>query len=189
MLRRLGYVLPALAGATEVQGLTSVNLEGGHLDFTDMAKSELKGVITLHSAKIGAGPMVHELGGLLRVPGSADISRESQVPFQVAKGRVYHQNLALAFPDFTVRTSGSVGMDGTVELLAEMPVPPKWLINNPLANSLSKQSIRLPIHGTIDQPRLDAQALQAASSQFLRETATDAVRQGLEGNLMKLLGR
>jgi hypothetical protein len=185
----LGYVLPALAGATAVQGLTSVSLEGGHLDFTDMAKSELKGVFTLHSAEIGAGPMVHEFGGLLRVPGSADISRESQVPFQVAQGRVHHQNLALAFPDFTVRTSGSVGMDGTIELVAEMPVPPKWLINNPLANSLSKQSIRLPIRGTIDHPRLDAQALQAASSRFLRDMATDAVRQGLEGNLMKLLGR
>ena len=44
--------------------------------------------------------------------------------------------MELIFPDFTIRTKGSVGIDDqTLSLLAEMPIPPKWLQNNPLAAS------------------------------------------------------
>ncbi len=79
-------------------------------------------------------------------------------------------------------------MDGTLILVAEMPVPPRWLVNNPLAATLAKQTVRLPIGGTIDHPRLDPQALQAANAEFLRNAASDALRQGLDGQLMKFLG-
>ncbi len=80
-------------------------------------------------------------------------------------------------------------MDGTVAMVAEMPVPPRWLGNNPLRLSLAKQAIRLPIGGTIDHPRIDAQALQAMSAQFLQNAATDALRQELDNNMKRLFGR
>jgi translocation and assembly module TamB len=185
----LGYAIPALSGAAEADGLVSLTLEGGTLNLADMTKSELRGTFTLHSATIGGGPLVRELSGLLRSPRPASLVKETRVPFQVAGGRVYHQNFELAFPDFTVRTSGSVGMDGTVALVAEMPVPPKWLGNNPLGSALAKQTIRLPITGTLDNPRIDPHALQAASAEFLRGAASDVIRQGLDNNLKKLLGR
>jgi hypothetical protein len=185
----LGYAIPALAGATDVEGVVSLALEPGTLNLTDMSKSELRGTFTLHSARVGAGPMVRELSGLLQAPAQANLVKETQVAFQIIKGRVYHQNFELAFPNFTVRTSGSVGVDGTMAMIAEMPVPLRWLGNNPLRLSLAKQSIRLPIGGTIDHPRLDARALQAVSTQFLQNAAADALRQELDNNMKRLFGR
>jgi hypothetical protein len=185
----LGYAIPALAGATVADGLVSLTLEGGHLNLADQTKSELKGTLRLHSARIDTGPLVRELNGLLRSPSPANLVKETRVPFQVINGRVYHQNLELAFPNFTIRTSGSVGMDGTVALVAEMPIPPRWLGNNALAAALANQTIRLPIGGTIDNPHIDPQALQAANAQFIRNAASDVIRNDLEGNLRKLFGR
>ena len=51
-------------------------------------------------------------------------------------GRIYHEGLELRFSDLTIRTSGSVGVDQSLALLAEMPVPPKWVASMPVAASL-----------------------------------------------------
>lgn len=185
----LGYAIPALAGATEAQGLVSVALEPGTVNLSDMTKSELRGAVTLHSARVGAAPLLREFSGLFQAPPQASIVKETKVAFQITKGRVYHQNFELAFPNFTVRTSGSVGMDGTVAMVAEMPVPPRWLGNNPLGTSLAKQAVRLPIGGTIDHPRLDAHALQTAGTQLLQNAAGGALRGELDNNLKRLFGR
>ncbi len=184
----LGYAIPVLAGATEIDGLVSLTLESGRIPLLEPAGTAIKGTITLHRAKIAAGPLVRELSGLLRAPAPARIVKETQVPFVLAGGRVYHKNLELAFPDFTVRTSGSVGLDGTVALIAEMPIPPRWLGNSLAGSALSRQTLRLPIGGTIDNPRLDPNALRTANADFLRSAASGALSEGLDNSLKKLLG-
>ena len=71
------------------------------------------------------------------------------VAFQLIDGRVYHQNLELVFPKATIRTSGSVGLDGTLSLVAEMPVPKHWFGTGRAAAALGQQTIRIPIGGTL----------------------------------------
>src|SRR4029078_4101215 len=108
---------------------------------------------------------------LSRPATTAKLSKESVVPFQMADGRIYHRDLELVFTDLTIRTSGSVGWDESLSILAEMPVPPKWIGNNPLGASLKGQTIRLPIGGTLNHPKIDERALAKLSSQFLRDNA------------------
>jgi translocation and assembly module TamB len=107
------------------------------------------------------------------------------VPFRLANGRVYHTGLELRFPELTIRTSGSVGLDGSLALVAEMPVPPKWLGNSKLARAAAAQTIRLPIAGTLSKPKLDERALREASARFLRNTAEKTIRQETTGELKK----
>jgi hypothetical protein len=109
------------------------------------------------------------------------------VPFRVAEGRVYHRDLELVFPELTIRTSGSVGFDGSLALVAEMPVPPKWLGSGKVSTALAKQTIRLPIGGTLEHPKLDEQVLRTVSAQFLRDTASELIQQELNKQLDKLL--
>jgi len=66
-----------------------------------------------------------------------------------------------------------------------MPVPPKWLGSSKLAKSaLGNQTIRLPIGGTLSQPRLDEHALREASAKFVRDAAENVLRQE-EGKVKK----
>jgi hypothetical protein len=66
-----------------------------------------------------------------------------------------------------------------------MPVPPKWIGNNRLGSSIKNQTIRLPIGGTLNRPKLDDAAMQQASAQFIRNAAGTAV----EGEVNKQIDR
>jgi hypothetical protein len=106
----------------------------------------------------------------------------------MVQGRIYHQNLELIFPDLTIRTHGSVGLDQTLAIMAEMPVPPRWIGNNPLGSALKDQIIRLPIGGTLKRPQLDRAAMEQAAAQFLQGAAENAIRGEIGRGLDRLFG-
>jgi hypothetical protein len=115
------------------------------------------------------------------------VARESTVPFSVIGGRVYHRNLELVFPGLTIKTEGSVGFDRTLSLVAEMPIPPKWMKSARVKGALANQTIRLPIGGTLDRPKIDERALREAAGQFVRQAAGRMIQNELENEIQKLL--
>jgi hypothetical protein len=181
----LGYALPVIANVAQAEGELSLDLDGGQVPLTDPLRAELAGRVTIHSATVSGGPLAQELSVLLKGPATLTLARENVVSVRVVNGRVYHNNLELHFPELTVRTSGSVGVDGSLALIAEMPVPPKWLGSSKLAQAVAGQTIRLPIGGTLSSPKLDQQALRAASAQFVRDTTENVIRQELDSKLRK----
>jgi hypothetical protein len=181
----LGYALPVLADVAQVEGELSMDLEGARLPLTDPAQAEIAGRLTIHSAQIGPGPLVRELSMLLKGPATLTLAKDNVVPVLLVKGRVYHSGLELHFPELTVRTSGSVGLDGSLALVAEMPVPPKWLGSSKLARAVAGQTIRLPIGGTLSKPKIDERALREASARFARDAAENALRQEVDDKLKK----
>jgi translocation and assembly module TamB len=182
----LGYAVPVLAGVVQADGEISLDLQSGSVPLTDPAKADLVGWFTLHSAQVSGSPLVQELSVLLKGPATLTLAKDNIVPFRLLNGRVYHTGLELRFPELIIRTSGSVGLDGSLALTAEMPVPPKWLGNSKLAKSAAaNQTIRLPIGGTLDKPKIDEQALRNALSRFARDAAGNVLRQELDGKLKK----
>ncbi|MGW8258335.1 MAG: hypothetical protein ACWGMZ_12685, partial [Thermoguttaceae bacterium] len=182
----LKYIAPVLADVTSVQGSFSIELDGCRLPLSDPSKGELAGRFIVHSMEIGPGPLIRELAILMGREAPAKLRAESVVPFKMVNGRLYHQNLELVFPDFTVRTYGSVGFDQTLAIMTEMPVPPKWLQNNPLAASLRNQIIRIPIAGTLQKPQLDHKVAEQLSRQFIRNAARNMLEEGLNKGLDQL---
>ncbi len=182
----LQYIAPVLAGVTQAQGEFSMALDGCRVPLDHPDRGDLAGQFTVHSVEIGPGPLVRELATLLQRPGIARLSKESVVPFRMVEGRVYHRDLELVFPEMTIRTHGSVGLDRTLAIMAEMPVPPKWIGNNPLGTAMKNQTIRLPIGGTLSEPRIDSKALAQASGEFLKAGARNLLFDGLNRGLDRL---
>ena len=58
--------------------------------------------------------------------------------------------------------------------------PPKWVGGDRIGKALENRIVRLPIGGTLNQPRLDQNALRAASTEFIRDAAGDIIRQELD---------
>lgn len=182
----LGYAVPVLAGVAQADGEISLDLQSGRVPLTEPAKADTIGWLTIHSAQVSAGPLVQELSVLLAGPATLTLAKDNIVPFRLLNGRVYHTGLELHFPELTIRTSGSVGLDGSLSLTAEMPVPPKWLGSSKLAKTaLGNQTIRLPIGGTLSHPKIDEKALRDASVKFVRDAAGNALGQETEGKLKK----
>jgi len=82
----------------------------------------------------------------------------------------------MVFPDLTITTQGSVGFDQTLDLVAEMSVPPKWLAKNPLiSQAVANHRIRIPLKGTLKKPQLDRQEMDRLSRQFIKQAAGNLI--------------
>ncbi len=180
----LGYTLPLIANVATAEGELSMTLGGARVPFGDAAKAEMHGVIVLHHAKVGPSPLIVQITGLLKTVAPFSVIRENQVKFKLEKGRVHHENLELNLPDnLTVRTSGSVGLDGSLSMIAEMPIPAK-LLGFKIPPALARVPLRLPIAGTVDHPQIDSRALQDLVKQAAREAGSNL----LEDQFKKLFG-
>ena len=186
---RLKYVLPIVAGIAQASGQFSVALDELRFPFDNPNAATAGGRLTVHTVDIGPGILTQELATLLQQPLSISLKRESVVDFKLIQGRVYHQNLEFAFPGATIRTHGSVGLDQTISLVAEMPLPTAQLGNRPvLGAALSAQTIRVPIAGTLTRPTLDRNAFVQTAAQSLQQGAAGAIEAGIGRGLERLLG-
>ena len=184
----LKFIAPILAEVSMTQGTFSLDLEACRIPLTDLARGDVTGRLTVHSVEVGPGPLVRELAVLMNREAPARMRPDSVIPFRLVGGRIYHKDLELTFPDLTIRTAGSVGLDETVSIVAEMPIPPKWISDNALGTALRDQTIRLPIAGTLGQPRLDRRELEKANRQLLERTARNVLGNEVSKGLEQLFG-
>lgn len=184
----LQYVAPVLAGVAKAQGAFSVELEDCRIPLADPAAGAVAGRLIIHSVQVAPGPLVRELAVLLGRESPAALRRESVVPFRMVDGRVHHSGLELVFPELTIRTAGSVGLDRTLDLMAEMPVPPKWLGNNPVGAALRNQKIQLRVTGTLSKPALDRRAIRDLSRRFIERAAQGVIENEVGKQLERLFG-
>jgi hypothetical protein len=107
-----------------------------------------------------AGGLAGQFGG--GQPAATPTSRkqwlelpEQQVPVQVSQGRVYHEGLTITTKEFTILSTGSVGIvDQTIQLVCEVPLRDEWLKDAKFA-SLKGQTLKIPVKGTITDPKPD----------------------------------
>jgi hypothetical protein len=186
----LGYALPAIANAAQAEGELSVIIDDNHIPLADFSKATLRGQIIVHQAKVGAGPVVTEIVKLLGQPStSITLANEMAVPVRVENGRVHHENFALTVNGYTVKTSGSVGFDGTLALVADVPIPGTFpgLKNNPtVKKALEGKIVKVPIAGTMSRPAIDPRLFQAAVANLARDAAKGIGRAVIEKELEKV---
>lgn len=183
----LKYIAPVLAEVTQADGLLSLSLDGCRLPLSNPSAGDAGGTLTLHSVEIGPGPLLQELSLLLgKLPNKAQLAKESPVQYRFVDGRIYHKGLQLNFPGFSIRTYGSVGLDQSLSMMVEMPIPAKWLPNNALRDTLTSRTINLPLAGTLSKPKLDARAVEQAAAQFLERTTEGLIKGEINNQLDKL---
>ncbi|MBN1591070.1 MAG: DUF748 domain-containing protein [Pirellulales bacterium] len=182
----LQYIAPILAGVATAEGTFSIDLDRCQIRIDDPARSELAGRFTVHSIEVGPGALLRELAVVLNRATAAKLQKESVIQFQLVNGRVHHQGLELVFPELTIRTHGSVGLDQSLSLVAEMPIPPKWLAGQQLLDSaLRGQILQVPIRGTLKKPQIDHRKLDEYNRKLIRK----ATRNILEGELNRQINR
>jgi hypothetical protein len=112
--------------------------------------------------------------------------QDQQVNFRVVDGRVFHQGMQFQVGDVVMQTEGSVGFDQTVALVVNVPIQDKWIDGQALLVALKGQSIKIPISGTLTQPRMDQSAVAGLSQQLLQGAAQQAIGGELNKALDKL---
>jgi len=201
----LKYVAPLLADATRAEGKFSVALAGAAVPLFEPTRCDVGGSLTIHTAEVGPGPLAQQYLALARqVRGLVErnpniaplidpekgvlLLPEQQVDFQVVDGRVHHRGLKMSVKDVVITTSGSVGLDQTIDLVAYIPVQESWIqAGSPFA-SMRGQSIAIPIRGDLRNPKPDTKALADLGTNLIRNAAQDAIQKEVNKGLQKLFG-
>jgi hypothetical protein len=161
----LHLVVPTLADVTGVQGEFSLLLDTFRVPL-DVPQSELTkrlelaGKLQLHQILVDAktpllGAMVKVLADMHGKKPSevVRVVENAEVRFQLRDGRIHHDGLRLGLPDIDpkllVSTSGSVGLDKSLDLVMEVP-----RIVSPFNKGAADPNapVRLRITGTFDKP-------------------------------------
>jgi hypothetical protein len=156
------YISPDVQSDRQVTGEFSLSLSkvriplGGTIE-EEAKQLEAEGKVRLHqvSSEIkspmwqGLIKMLADLRG--KPPCKViHIIEESEIHFQMKDGRLSHDGQRIGFPEIDpeleVSTSGSVGMDGTLNILVELPRLRK--------DQIAKGPIRCQITGTIMEPKI-----------------------------------
>jgi translocation and assembly module TamB len=112
---------------------------------------------------------------------------EQQVKFEMIDGRVHHQGLQMTVKDVVITTRGSVGLDQTMELVAEIPVQDAWIGKNASLASLKGQMLQIPIRGTLSAPAPDYRGLTNLATSLGRSAATGLLEKKVGAELNKFL--
>ena len=190
----LKYINPLAAGATAAEGTFSIDSDGVQMPLYDPMKMRARATVTLQNVVVSAGPMAEQLIGSAKqlqaiirpdkVNSEKDYNTwlqmsEQTVPVSVENGRVYHEGIRFSHDDIHVETSGSVGLDQTVNMVARIPIPDAWLTSSKYLDGLKGQAISIPITGTVSKPILDQQAIRNFSGQLAKAAAGSALNKVL----------
>lgn len=193
----LKYVSPLVDKAARAQGQFSIDLAGGRIPLDVATKCDVAGQLTIVSADINPGPIIRPFsllsaqlkailnGQLPPLAAGSDVPLvhypQQTVDFRVVNQRVYHERIEMKIGDMTVRTHGSVGLvDESLVLEAEVPIrttPPLIGLGQP---QTQEQIVRIPIEGTLGNPKLDPRAVETLAAQLVKNGARNTIRDGLD---------
>jgi hypothetical protein len=195
------FVTPILAEATRAEGTFSLELDGARVPLLNPDKADLGGKLTVHNVAVTPGPMLQPLVLVAQqieaivkkrppptqtnAQGTLLTMENQKVDFRLVEGRVYHQDMSMTIGTTTIRTRGWVGLDETINIIAEVPIRKEWAQSNPAFANLRDQTLQVPITGTLRKWKVDDRVMQQLLGQFIQGTA----RGLLEGELNKQLDR
>ena len=197
----LRFVTPLLAGSTTADGRFSISLDGGRLLLSDPEAGDFSGHLAIRG-QVKPGPIAQEFFGLIKeltailqrgaipnlknMDGSVMSIDSPNVEFRMVNRRVYHRGLTLVIGTTPITTQGSVGMDESLALMAEVPINARLLGVDLSLGALEGTTLKIPIGGTLSKPKLDRRALQDLPRQLIQNTAREVIGEGLNKGLERL---
>ena len=197
----LKFVAPLLADSARIQGTFSTAIQAATIPLSDPMAGDIPGVLQIQSAQAEAGPLVQQMLGIVnqvrqiagRSPRNADRLRvnvpEQNISFRMVQNRVHHKDFALDIDGVKVVTSGSVGLDQSLQLVAQLTLPDKWIGSGAIADALRSRPLRIPISGTLKRPRLDPSAIRSLGAQAAGGAANDLIKKNFDRGLNKLFDK
>lgn len=200
----LRFVAPMIANSTSIQGQFSLNQDFAILPIDEPKQGEARGTLTIQSARVGPGPLFDALAGKIdQILALININRDGRligpdavfmqvnnqaVHYHMVEGRVFHSPFQVQVKGITVTTTGSVGLDESLDLVAEVGFTnllPRDS-DKPFIKSLISRPLKLPIGGTLKNPKVDMRQVGNYAKQ-MGVNALDAVLGGGIGSQIQSL--
>lgn len=161
--RVLAFVVPTMADATRVNGRVSARFDRAEIPLSGPGQTVIEGNIVFDDVTFSPGPLADQLLGLAGPGERGPMLRLAQpVLLSVHDGRVYQRGLAVPLANIArVEMEGWVDFHKNLELDVQVPLAAERLAAERPVLALIAGGVRptIPIRGTLDNPRVDTEAL------------------------------
>jgi hypothetical protein len=192
------YIAPVVAQATRARGMFSLDLDETQVALVDPASGEVSGRLRIDSGQLLPGPLFEEISELVgRIVSTIDkspprdllgidrpiveIDRQA-VNFRLQGRRVFHTPVEFRVRNLLVRTHGSVGIDQTLDVIAELSFSDEFVSRSRILAPLKGRTLEIPIQGTLRKPRIDRSAI----GQILRQFGPNVIEGLINNGIQKL---
>jgi translocation and assembly module TamB len=180
----LSYIAPVLSQSTQVRGKLSLVVNDAVVPILGNTLTQADALTRFENVIFQPGAFVSEVLGMGGIA-APQLKLDQTLKILIADGRVNQSGLSIDVPGGSkVQLDGSVGLDQTLALRAQMPITGQMLGKDKTLNEIvGDTKVTIPIGGTLSRPALDKKAFQVA----LRDAAKSMVRKGVRNELNGVL--
>jgi translocation and assembly module TamB len=197
----ISWVTPLVGRSTHTQGVVSIDLAGARVPLADPFGGELAGQLIFENTEVTPGERLGPLTTLMvKLQTLVDPRfafgdkvvlmrvRPEPVRMRLADRRLWHEGLVMEMGQLVVRSSGSVGADGTLAMAAEVSLRGDIAGSTPVVGQLLRTPLVIPLKGTVARPQFDARAIDQIVGRIVENTAEAVITDGLSRGLEQLFG-
>jgi len=180
-------VNPLFEGSTVQDGAVTVDILSGHLssglplDKGISAEAD----ILFKDLRLELGPALHDLLTLLKVNGRTYSEEHLSIHVAIKDGRINVSPIKMVIDKQPIFFSGWVAFDGTIKYLIEVPLTDR-ATGGKGGKLLKGTTIKIPVTGTVNKPRLDTSVLQNALGGLLKNAVGEHAVEKIGSFLEKL---
>ncbi len=183
----LARIHPLFMGATQVTGVFDLDLShfSWPLGKENLNDLQFAGNMDFHDVRMDSSALIGSLLNALRVQETGLDLSGRQIQFVCTNGRVKTNPLRTNLSDTELLISGSLGLDTTIDYLAQVEVTER-LVGGDLYNYLEGTVINVPIGGTLSDPDISPKTVQRAVTDLVNQAGQKKLEEAA-GNLLKRL--
>ena len=183
----LARIHPLFMGASQMSGTVDLNLERFYWPLGTDSLNDLQfaGFMDFNEVRLESSALIGSLLQVLRVDESGIDLSGRQIRFEGKDGRITTNPLRTNLSDTELIISGSLGLDTTIDYLAQVEVTER-LVGGDLYNYLEGTTINVPIGGTLSSPNISAQTVQRAVTDLVNQAGQRKLQEAA-GDLLKRL--
>ena len=190
------YIAPMVSQAARAEGIFSLSLDDTRFAPQDLPHAQLSGRLEIPVGRVLPGPIFEQLGQLITPIEAAArrgglmgdllstekplaVLQDQVIDFELHDGRIHHTPALVELRKIAISTSGSVGLDQTLDITAVLLFPTEWVRRLPFLAGPGGQGLVIPVGGTLKKPRIEPGTVR----RIFKELGTGALGDLLNGVL------
>lgn len=173
----LGRIHPLFKGASVIGGRFDMGMDNFSwpLEAERRNEAEFQGVMEFHDLRLGASGLSEKIMTAMKVKEQSVEVGARQIEFQCENGKISTSPTSFKVEGNEVTLSGTIGLDGSLDYVATVPVTDQ-LVSSNLLKYLEGTTINVPIRGTVSKPILNASVLTEAAADLAAQAGKKALK-------------
>ncbi len=183
----LARIHPLFKGAGDMSGEFDLDLASFSWPIGREYINEVKfaGHMEFYEVRLKTSALVTSLLDVMRVEDKELDLHERRIEFVCQDGRITTNPLKTDLGDSELLIGGSLGLDGTIDYVAQIPVT-RQLVGGDLYDILEGTTIRVPIGGTLAEPDISSRTVERAIGDLVKQAGQKKIEEAASDLLKKL---